>query len=241
MPQPGNNLLRVFEVVSSRGPITLDEISLKCGLSRSATYRALKKLESDNWIRTQLDRRSYVITGHVDATISEALPAYSSVDTLSRIIKKMNLARTTHVRLYQQTTTNTFMLLDNSLGLQSDQSHTFRNDFGAVQLCLHALQKSDVVVGSIKLSVFEDITLEAAGQAIASHGYYFCEERQVILIPIRDAHNNLSIVVLGSKSYFASSNQEIHADALNLLKNLDGVNLKSFSVRAMTESGVWAV
>lgn len=228
MNRSANNLLRVFEIVSAHGPVTLDGVSRLCELSRSSTFRSLKKLEADNWIRTGLDKRSYVITGHADETISAALPAFSSVDRLTNAIKITGMTRKTHVRIYQQTTTNSFELVDDSMGLASEGGDISSFDFEAVQICLEALQRQSEIVGSTRNSAFDKDKILNVGQYLVDTGFFTCEDRHISIIPVRDSLNNLSIVVIGSKSYFDSSSASSMIYAVKLIEALPNVKLSCF-------------
>ena len=59
-------LLQVFEAVVRYGPISLDNTFPLVGRSRSATFRALKTLETSGWIRRTFNGRQYVATSVID-------------------------------------------------------------------------------------------------------------------------------------------------------------------------------
>lgn len=55
-------ILRVADMVARHGPLRLDAVMARTGLPRSATYRCLKELEAQGWIRALLSGEGYVVT-----------------------------------------------------------------------------------------------------------------------------------------------------------------------------------
>ena len=200
-----NVLLRVFEIVAQYGPVALDDAAAKGGLSRSATYRALKKLEADQWIRTRLDGRRFVITDKTEKWISSSVPAFCTVDLLVSELKRTKLARRLVVRVYQQTTTQDFRLIDSSLYFDLQNPAPMFVDQGLVLCCLRALQRAQIVVGSTRIPDFSDAELDKCLLSLFEFGHYYSSDYDLLAAPFLNETGELTIILFGQKEGSASS------------------------------------
>ncbi|WP_170419803.1 helix-turn-helix domain-containing protein [Ruegeria atlantica] len=84
-------LLEIFEAILKKGPITLDELHSSTSYSRSATYRAIKQLETSGWIRRALNRHSYIASSVVDNALSVGAVSMVETDIVNQIISNLGV------------------------------------------------------------------------------------------------------------------------------------------------------
>ncbi len=89
-------ILLILETVAEHGPITLDEVTEKTGISRTAVFRALKVLEERSWIRPQMGTGAFAVTAGFVGKLRRANKTYDEVDTLLPILKTIAKEQKVH-------------------------------------------------------------------------------------------------------------------------------------------------
>ena len=79
----------VYEGVMAFGPLTIDELYPRIGLSRSATYRAMKHLETGGWVRKLVDRHNFIATARIDELVAQATISPLELDVVLSVLGKI--------------------------------------------------------------------------------------------------------------------------------------------------------
>ncbi|WP_157057580.1 hypothetical protein [Loktanella sp. 3ANDIMAR09] len=229
MQKFSNVLLTVYFGVASNGPVVLDILAAQLSLSRSATYRALRKLERDKWIRRTLDRRSFVITDIVEIAISKANWPSKTAAKVSDYLQSRKDLRRMYLRLYQQTTTTKFNLVE-SVGIDEYGSVSkIAVDETCVSECLAALKMNGKIVGSNR---HEKVNLEKLGavyKELSSTGYYHCCSSLNYIIPVLDGDGAVVIILLASKIGEESSPAALGDIVCDICAGLNEIKLSTFN------------
>jgi DNA-binding MarR family transcriptional regulator len=191
----GINVLHIYQVVAVNGPLVLDEVADVSELTRSSSFRALKKLELGGWIRRRLDGRSFVITSLGEKIITKALPAFSFVEQLADLIASMELIKGIRTQIYHQITTTTVKLLEDSSGAMNSKEMAMNDFHGSALQCLQALQMARLTLGSRRQYDFSEKELGSVANKIATVGFAVISEDECVVVPLEEAKGGATFVV----------------------------------------------
>jgi len=140
-------LLRVYEVVVMNGPIELDSVYKTVGISRSASFRSLKKLEESGWIRMLLNNHQYVATSHVDELISNSDISLPEIDLVCDLLRQTISEHKMNIDVGIFITQSAFYLVESSdkgvdLNQRVEASDSY---FGFIAHFLNAQQSKSLV------------------------------------------------------------------------------------------------
>jgi DNA-binding MarR family transcriptional regulator len=201
----GHNVLHIYKVVALKGPLVLDEVANVSELTRSSSFRALKKLELGGWIRRQLDGRSFVITSLGEKIISEALPAFNFVEQLADLIASMELIKGIRTQIYHQITTSTVKLLEDSSSAMNSKEKAMNDFHDSALQCLQALQMARLALGSRRQYDFSEKELESIAYKIATVGFAVISEVECVVVPLEDKKGGVSFVVFSVQTGSSTS------------------------------------
>ncbi len=105
-------LLQVFEAVARFGPISLDHVFPLVGRSRSATFRALKNLETSGWIRRTFNGRQYVATSVIDDLSEQGAISPPELDLICALLGGYQKRNRLGMQVGFYITPKTFYLLE---------------------------------------------------------------------------------------------------------------------------------
>lgn len=87
-------ILKVAEAVAAIAPARLEDVMLHTGLPRSATYRCLKELEAQGWIRKLMSGQGFVLTHAIQGQLAQGAGRRAVADALAdRLGTHARLAR----------------------------------------------------------------------------------------------------------------------------------------------------
>ena len=110
VPKP----LVVYEAILKFGPISHDELYHKIGFSRSATFRALRHLETAGWVRRLINNHQYVATAHIDKLVSNGSTSLIELDAIYDVLSGLNFGSRFKFNVGFYVTKRTFCILESS-------------------------------------------------------------------------------------------------------------------------------
>ena len=88
-------ILKVAEAVAEIAPARLEDVMQHTGLPRSASYRCLKELETQGWIRKLMSGQGFVLTHAVQDRLARGRPQSHRADALA--VRLGGLARAARI------------------------------------------------------------------------------------------------------------------------------------------------
>lgn len=203
-------ILEILERVARCGPITLDELTQKTGISRSAIFRSLKSLEQSGWIRLRLDGRRYVPTCKIEKHFEPRVEPRSEVDELVPLVACAIEPKRIRARIFLQRTTTAMELVDDSQYGASDSSDS-EDVIHFCHLILNSLQHLGICVGSPNFTFEKAPIMETIIQDITTNGFSIVNENSLLFIPLIYSSKEFLLICLSRKDY-GPINAEAGAD-----------------------------
>ncbi len=145
-----SRLLEVLEGVVNYGPISLNDLHPKVQRSRSATYRALKELEENGWVRRRLGGNRYILTSRMDRLLSAATISFSEMDTLVPLLGRFAMEHNLHVDVaVMQSRTKVVLIESTERGVETGQPISPLFSDLSIAAFYGAIQKNVVRITSI--------------------------------------------------------------------------------------------
>lgn len=195
-----NRIFDLLENVARYGPITLDQLTEQTGISRSATFRGLKRLEEGGWIRLRLNGRQYVLTSRVEQKLNTKVEPKEEIEQLTPIISCSIDLKTVRVRIFQQETTATVELVDDSEYNSSERvDHTMAFECG--EFLLSTLQYGGLAVGKTKLDDLELSKAKALLYKLDTCDFAVVSEQRFLWLPLFSARSEVFLLCLSLRNF----------------------------------------
>lgn len=192
-------ILEVLERVTRCGPITLDQISQKTGISRSATFRALKILQEKGWIRLRLDGRRYVATCQVEERLAPKIEPRREIDDLIPVISSLIDARQIRVRVLQQETNESMEIVDDSLiGTTEFEDHS--EVMKRSVFLLKVLQLHGFATGKAKFNSRDTTQADIVIKSFKNQGFAIVDGDYFLWIPML-SENGVIMICLSLRDF----------------------------------------
>lgn len=211
-----NRIFELLETVAKNGPITLDQLSGRTGISRSATFRGLKRLEEGGWIRLRLNGRQYVLTSRVEQRLNTKVEPKPEIEQLTPIIAESIDLKTIRVRIFQQETTTSIALVDDSEYNSMERiDHSMAFECGEFVIC--ALQMAGYAVGKVKLDALHTEKAKILIDKFETSNFAAVSEQQFLWLPLFSQNSEVFLLCLSSRDLSQIDGQV----AKTLLRHLD--------------------
>jgi len=194
---------RIFEIlegVAKHGPITLDEVAKQTGVSRSATFRALKRLEEGGWIRQRLNGRQYVLTSNVEKKLNSKIEPKQEIECLTPIIIKAIDLKKVRIRIFQQETTTTAELVDDSIYNIRDLQEKMQ----VTRCCsflLKVLQLESLALGGSNMSDLDRAKAAVMLLEFQADNVVIVWDQQFLWIPIFTDSSEVFFLCISNRNY----------------------------------------
>lgn len=220
-----NRIFDLLENVARYGPITLDQLTARTGISRSATFRGLKRLEDGGWVRSRLNGRQYVLTSRVERKLNTKIEPKEEIEQLIPVINKCIDLRAIRVRVFQQETTATVELVDDSVYNSAEKAdHAMAFECGA--FLLYTLQYGDLAVGKAKLDKFQVAKAEILLRKLLTCNYVTVSEQRFLWIPLFSHTSEVFLLCLSQRDLSQINCNVGNALVECLKRSRDKVNLQ---------------
>lgn len=194
---------RIFELlenVAKFGPITLDQLTEITGISRSATFRGLKRLEEGGWIRLRLNGRQYVLTCRVEQKLNTRIEPKEEIERLTPIINDCTDLKSIRVRIFQQETTASVELVDDSEYNSFERlDHSMAFECG--EFLLGTLQHAGIAVGKTRLSDAETIKAHKLLEKLRKCDFAIVSEQRFIWVPLFSGESDVFLICLSRRDF----------------------------------------
>lgn len=194
---------RIFEVlegVAKHGPITLDEVAKKTGISRSATFRALKRLEEGGWIRQRLNGRQYVLTSKVEKKLNSKIEPKQEIEKLTPIIVENVDLKLFRIRVFQQQTTSSAELVDDSMYNTSDISEQLQI-LNCCGFLLKVLQFDSLALGGSNMDPMQRIKAASMLLEFQADNFVIVWDHQFLWIPVFSISSEVFFLCVSYRNY----------------------------------------
>lgn len=194
---------RIFEIlenVAKFGPITLDQLTDRTGFSRSATFRGLKRLEEGGWVRLRLNGRQYVLTCRVEQKLNAKVEPKEEIERLTPIINQCIDLKSIRVRIFQQETTATVELVDDSEYKSFERlDHSMAFECG--EFLLNTLQHGGLAVGKPKLGDVETSKAHKLLEKLAKCDFAIVSEQRFLWLPLFSGASDVFLICLSRRDF----------------------------------------
>ena len=203
IPKP----LLVYEAIIKFGPISLDDLYLKTGFSRSATFRALKHLEAVGWIRKSINNHQYLATAYIDELVSTGSTSLVELDIIHDMLSTTRFYSELNFRVGFYITKRSFCIMESSSKYEKINIVEYPSDSsGALTAysCLYQDWKEDILFKSgNNCNFFERRNLEKqlskCRYDIKRRGFFFCPDEYSAHIGIRVDNSLVGAISLKSR------------------------------------------
>lgn len=217
-----NRIFELLECVAKNGPITLDQLAKTTGISRSATFRGLKRLEDGGWIRLRLNGRQYVLTSKVEQKLNAKIEPKKEIEQFTPIISRSVELRSIRVRIFQQQTTATTELVDDSEYNSSEQmDHAMAIECS--NFLLRVLQYAGLAVGKSQLDAEQRIKAADLLRNLEFFNFTVVSEQRFLWLPVFSQSSEVFFLCL-SRRDFGLVDGEIAKNLVQDLKANERVN-----------------
>lgn len=201
--------------MAKNGPITLDQLAKRTGISRSATFRGLKRLEDGGWIRLRLNARQYVLTSKVEQKLNAKIEPKKEIEQLTPIIARSVELKSVRVRIFQQETTATTALVDDSEYNSSEQmDHAMAIECSNFLMC--AFQYAGLAVGKSQLDAAQRIKAGDLLRNLGLFNFAIVSEQRFLWLPVFSQSSEVFFLCLSRRDFGLVDG----AIAKNLVQNL---------------------
>ncbi len=195
-----DRIFELLESVAKCGPATLDEVSCNTGISRSATFRGLKKLQAGGWIRLRLDGRQYVLTSRVEDRLQSDTEPKKEIEQLSTLVANKLDLRAIRIRIFQQKTTMTTELVDDSIcGFSDLPDHHMATRCG--QFLLSVLQYGGLSVGAIKFDNKDRTKAEDLLSRLYRDNFVLVSDDRFLWLPLFSKSSDVFLLCFSCRNY----------------------------------------
>lgn len=222
-----NRIFDLLENVARYGPITLDQLTEQTGISRSATFRGLKRLEEGGWIRLRLNGRQYVLTSRVEQKLNTKVEPKEEIEQLTPIISRSVDLRTVRVRIFQQETTATVELVDDSEYNSSERvDHAMAFECGG--FLLNALQYGGLAVGKAKLNELQISKARTLLSKLETCNFAIVSEQRFLWLPLFSGTSEVFLLCLSLRNFGQINGTIGRVLVRDLECNPDSMKLQTF-------------
>lgn len=195
-----NRIFDLLENVARYGPVTLDQLTEKTGISRSATFRGLKRLEDGGWIRLRLNGRQYVLTSRVEQKLNTKVEPKEEIEQLTPIINRSINLKIVRVRIFQQETTATVELVDDS---EYNSSERFDQTmaFECGEFLLNTLQYGGLAVGKKKLDELHISKAKTLMAKLETCNFAIVSEQRFLWLPLFSVTSEVFLLCLSLRNF----------------------------------------
>ncbi|WP_375281563.1 MarR family transcriptional regulator [Pseudooctadecabacter sp.] len=193
-------IFEILEYVAKFGPITLDQLTERTGFSRSATFRGLKRLEEGGWVRLRLNGRQYVLTCRVEQKLNTKVEPKEEIERLTPIIDQCIDLKSIRVRIFQQETTATIELVDDSEYKSFERlDHSMAFECG--EFLLSTLQYAGLAVGKSKLSDAELPKACKLLEKMKKCNFVIVSEQRFLWLPLFSGESDVFLICLSRRDF----------------------------------------
>ncbi|SFG32826.1 MarR family transcriptional regulator [Roseobacter denitrificans] len=231
-----NRIFEILENVAKYGPITLDELAQKTAISRSATFRGLKRLEDGGWIRLRLDGRQYVLTSRVEQKLNSKVEPKKEIEQLTPVITQSIDLKSIRTRIFQQETTVSAELVDDSIYKCPERNEQVM----AADCCrflLQVLQYAGFAVGKPQLDEAQLVKAQDILRKLESCDFAIVSEHRFLWLPVFSRSSEVFLLCLSCRNLGHIDSKVGHKLAKNLKQNAYATGLTTFQNLKMPRLG----
>lgn len=220
-------IFEILETVAKHGPITLDELAQKTDISRSATFRGLKRLEDGGWIRLRLNGRQYVLTSRVEQRLNSKVEPKKEIEQLTPVISQSIDLKSIRTRIFQQETTVSAELVDDSIYNCSERC----DQMMAADCCrflLKVLQYAGLAVGKPQLDQAQLVKAKDLLGKLERCDFAIVSDHRFLWLPVFSRSSEVFLLCLSCRNFGHIDSKVGHKLVRDLKENAYATGLITF-------------
>lgn len=192
-------VLMILEILAERGPLNLEQVTAHTGISRMASYRGLKTLEDQGWIRPHMGTGAFAVTAQF---VNKMRRAYQTYDEIDRFMPKLkDIAKLSKIHFDVAVLEDLVVprvVESNRRNRLPDASNFFDSPFSFVALSaeeprmrMMVLQAAMEEATPVQQEMIRRGEVNAKIRAIGKQGYWEDTVNKSLIIPLR-GYNSFS-------------------------------------------------